>query len=52
MGQISGARQPKVGKMISVMKAVKLLSRGAHGFKTYAQLEEKEVPNLNEVRVV
>ena len=38
--------------MILAIKAAKLLSRGAHGFIAYAQLEEKEVPKLNEVRVV
>ena len=41
-----GQGDPKVGKMISAMKATKLLSRGAHGFIAYAQLEEKEVPKL------
>ena len=37
-----GQGDPKVGKMISAMKATKLLSRGAHGFIAYAQLEEKK----------
>ena len=42
----------KVGKMILVIKAVKLLSQGAHGFIAYAQLKKEKVPKLNEVQVV
>ena len=47
-----GQGDPEVGKMILAMKAAKLLSRGSHVFITYAQLEEREIPKLNEVRVV
>ena len=52
MGQIVEPVIHKHGKMISAMKAAKLLSRGAHGFIACAQLEERVVPKLNEVRVV
>ena len=38
--------------MISAMKAVKLMSQGAHGYIAYARLEKGELPKLNEVRVV
>ena len=47
-----GQGDPKISKMISAMKAVKLMSQGAHGYIAYARLEKGELPNLNEVRVV
>ena len=34
------------------MKAVKLISQEAQGYIAYARLENGELPNLNEVRVV
>jgi len=47
-----GQGDPKIRRMISTMKAVKLMSQGAHGYIAYARLEKGELSKLNEVRVV
>ena len=47
-----GQGDPKIKKMISAVKAMKMMSREAHGYMAYAQFENKEEPRLKIVRVI